>query len=310
MVSNKENFFGQLASIDESLPTHLKPIGQAFLQNLKGVVSTLAVPAAIAIAAINRQRFHQLHLTEIFREKANMLETEEDTCDSRGGELTEPQKSRVLSRARDAMDKEMESPEASNAFKASFFDFLNGVARSGFANVEEAALELLRQGMVLVWGSFEVLCRDLFVAHVNMKPKDVLKLLAEPNTKRRLQLRGLDFETLAQNDFNVADKIGTIIAMDQDLSRLVVLKDIFTALFPERDILRKSLSDKDLWLLNQRRHLIVHQRAIVDQQYIASTGDSLPLGKRLRPTPNEIDASLRLVSDTGLVVLKEVAGSI
>lgn len=305
-VSVRRHQFEKLVSTIEGLPTHLKSIGEAFLQNLEGTTSTLAIPSSIAIAALNMQRFHQLHMAEIFSAKADMTELGEDT---EGADLPEPHKSRALSRAMEAMKQEGESSEKSKSFSMSLVNFLHGTAQNGFANVEKAGRELLRQGLVLMWGAFEVLCRDLFIVHLNKKPREIFKLLNQADTKRRLQLRGIDFETLAENDFGVADRLGSIIAMNQDLSSMIVIKDIFTTLFQHSDSLRKALVEKDLWLLNQRRHLIVHQRAIVDHQYIANTGDSLSIGERLSPTPLEIDNSLHLIRDTGIILLKEIAGS-
>jgi hypothetical protein len=71
--------------------------------------------------------------------------------------------------------------------------------------------------------------------------------------------------------------------------------------------LKDALEQKEMWVLNQRRHLIVHRRGIVDASYIANTGDALALGAELTISPNELERYLTLVADTGVKMIDEIS---
>jgi hypothetical protein len=45
----------------------------------------------------------------------------------------------------------------------------------------------------------------------------------------------------------------------------------------------------DVWVLFQRRHLIQHRASVVDSQYLAATGDPVPLGSTLQVSPKHLE---------------------
>ena len=67
------------------------------------------------------------------------------------------------------------------------------------------------------------------------------------------------------------------------------------ALFPANVRLRTALTQRDLWTLFQRRHLIVHRRGIVDRRYLEATGEGREMGARLAITPQELTKHLGVV---------------
>jgi hypothetical protein len=71
--------------------------------------------------------------------------------------------------------------------------------------------------------------------------------------------------------------------------------------------LRACLSDHELWLLAQRRHLIVHRRGIVDNRYLESTGEKLVPGSQISISPSDIERGLDIVCSAGIELLKSVA---
>ena len=84
---------------------------------------------------------------------------------------------------------------------------------------------------------------------------------------------------------------------------MVVIKDVLDAIFPKETELRDCLSDPDIWLLWQRRHLIVHRRGIVDQSYLAKTSDVPQLGSRLSVSSGYVEASLLRVVGAATAVV-------
>jgi hypothetical protein len=89
--------------------------------------------------------------------------------------------------------------------------------------------------------------------------------------------------------------MGTIMFRDKRLDSLNTIRSVLDALFRDEAI-RTSLGD-EMWLLNQRRHLLVHRRGIIDQQYISRTGESAPLGSSLAISSFELERYILVVRD-------------
>lgn len=112
-----------------------------------------------------------------------------------------------------------------------------------------------------------------------------------------------ELETLAAYDFDLSKSLGTILSQYENLNDLPGIKDVYLALFPGRPTLVASLSDPSLWLLFQRRNLIVHRRGIVDGQYRDKTGDDKPIGERLLVVPREVACYVASVVAAGTEML-------
>jgi hypothetical protein len=181
-------------------------------------------------------------------------------------------------------------PEGNNDDLWDTLNFLENL-RSDEA-VIRAANELILQGVVLCWGAFEVFARDCFIAHLNAKPDRTLVLLADSVAKRRFELPKISLETLATHKFNLSERMGTLLAQQQDLSDVYSVKSVYQALFPDDKRLSDSLSDSDLRLLSLRRNLIVHQCGVVDDIYSDSANCSQQIGERLALSPDDLEAHL------------------
>jgi hypothetical protein len=209
----------------------------------------------------------------------------------------------VLNRAKEHMNRHMQ--ETDHRFGEDMCDFLLAVHDGG--TVSSAVSELHAQGVVLMWSAFEVLARDLFVCCLNCQPDLASRILGDETTKRLFQLKGLDFETLAQYRFDVSHAMGEILIQAHDLGSLEAMKACFGALFPDEPTLRACLSDRQLWLLAQRRHLIVHRRGIVDSKYLESTGEKLVTGTKISVSPSDVEQGLDVVCSAGIELMKSVA---
>ena len=64
------------------------------------------------------------------------------------------------------------------------------------------------------------------------------------------------------------------------------------------------MNSKDLWMLSQRRHLIVHNRGVVDHRYNKQTGETYKEGQRLYVPPTDIELYVTLVRDIGIAILE------
>ena len=70
----------------------------------------------------------------------------------------------------------------------------------------------------------------------------------------------------------LSKKIGTVLISQLNFGDLTNIKRVFAVLFPNALELVTCLNDPNLWLLYQRRHLIVHRRGIVDETYLERSG--------------------------------------
>lgn len=162
--------------------------------------------------------------------------------------------------------------------------------------IGDAAAQLLLQTTVLTWGALEVLSREIFRIYLNCMPTAYAKLIADSDIRKRFELSRISIEKIAGFGFNLSGRLGDLLVEQNDLSDLPGMKATLSALFPEDSRLRDALSDRILWILFQRRNLIVHRRGIIDERYVAATGEELPLGTQLQVRPADIESYLGLVA--------------
>ena len=93
--------------------------------------------------------------------------------------------------------------------------------------------------------------------------------------------------------------MGTYLLSLHDLNDLTAIKDVYKTLFGQKRKLREYFSKSELWLLYQKRNLIVHRRSIIDKQYLQNTGETAKLGTELVVTAKSLDESLELIKDLG-----------
>src|SRR4051812_10675641 len=89
-----------------------------------------------------------------------------------------------------------------------------------------AASELLKACLVLAWGSFEVLCSDVFTAVLNQHPSKAQALLGDERTKRNYQAKNF-VSAMVDHDFNLSGKLGDVLLLQQKLDDLATIRATF-----------------------------------------------------------------------------------
>lgn len=283
MPRHAATFLKPVDDILDSLSPPLVAIARSLRYNLGAVSATAGIPFSLAVASVHSARFQQLHIAE-------KIEGGDDEPDGA-----------ALERARTRMREEQESSEGKRQLADATCHFLLHVAAS--EDTTDAAAELLRQGTVLAWASLEVAVRDVFVAYLNRVPTAAKRLVTDPSTRQLFPLKALEFELLERYQFDLSASMGHVMASLHDIADLPTIKQIVSALFPRSPALGDLLNRKQMWMLSQRRHLIVHRRAVVDDRYNRETGETLPLGSTLLITPTELKESLLLVRDAGIELI-------
>jgi hypothetical protein len=136
----------------------------------------------------------------------------------------------------------------------------------------------MHQACVLAWGSFETFCKEVFIASLNQRP-DLFGIISKNQKLRdRFPVAQSSWPSILESArYDLTGKLGTIIASDRDFSSPQLLKDLFPILFADfgaKEELLKEFESQDLWILGNRRHLIVHRCGIVDAEYMRKCNDS------------------------------------
>ncbi len=76
------------------------------------------------------------------------------------------------------------------------------------------------------------------------------------------------------------------------------------ALLPGEPDARALMQKWNVWLLFNRRHLVVHRCGIVDAEYLDQTGDAAQrIGSMLHVTPEALEGDMRSVAEFGVALL-------
>jgi hypothetical protein len=280
-------FYRPLDDLQAQVAPLLVTPATVFRHNLRSVIETARLPYQLVSAGVYFRRLGNIQMAERIRsglvpgdaEKERIL----DIANTRFREMSKESSFREGARA--------ETEEVLVAIR----DILSD-------EVSLAARELLRQAASLTWAALEILFRDVFVGVLNMRPDLVKSLRAADSAKNYLPLKAVPFEAFETYGFDLSKRMGDLLAEERRMDSVVAMKAVLGPLLSD-DALDGALDQKELRLLNQRRHLVVHRRGIVDSEYLANTDDTLPLGSELEISPENLRTYLVLVRDIGTRML-------
>jgi hypothetical protein len=291
-------FFANLHKELDALHEPYRSAGQAFAHNLRAVIATRTLPFTFAAANSDELYYQRMFLAARIRARSIAPEAGE-LDDSTSLERRRDEHAQKVARA-----KFVEFHESTEGMALCTKDvserLMVAVRTDGIGGAFE---ELLLQGLVLTWSAFEVLARDFFVCYMNDVPSAVEVLLADTACKKRFDTGKVPLEVLSEHGYDLSKKMGTVLAAQNDLGDFVTIKVVFLALFGSNPTLRTCIEDRRLWNIAQRRHLIVHRRAIVDADFLKSTNEQLQLGSKLRVSPHDLEDSLGAIRDVGAAIL-------
>ena len=270
-------------------------LAEVFARNLTSVISTLGIPVTLASAAAEGSHWQRIHMAERIRALIISAEGEEDET---AVEVRRSENAHKI--ALEKMKEFSGSDEGRDQMAADSCRFL--LTSLDSEDMVSAAGELLLQGEVLIWSALESLARDLFEAILNADPKRILPILRDPTAKHRLPSR-FTVEELASFGFDVSTSFGSVLSSYQDFSDIRTIRALLQSALNSDATVEAALADRRLWMLCQRRHLIVHRRGVVDLRYIEATGDQAPQGSRLSVVPSDLEADFQAVGLAGTALL-------
>jgi hypothetical protein len=287
---NPNEIIEPLAPIEQLAGSGFASIAAAFRRNILAVISAATVPFQLTVAGVQHLRWQQLVTAERIRAR-NLIDN--GTAEGESERI-------AVGIARQRMSTELKNESAH------FGDRVLDSLRQALDSCEfaDGASELLRQSTLLSWSALEVLAQDTFVELLNAKPGLTMRLCTDETTKKLFQLKAIGIETLIEHEFDLSRRMGHVLIRLRAIDSVPVMRSTFSVLLPTAEKLREALSDKILWTLNQRRHLIVHKRGVVDQEYLDKTGEDREIGEQLVVTASELEGYVRAVAATGSELLR------
>ena len=297
-----EEIFAEFDAAIALIHTEYQTIANAFRHNVSAALSTVTVPFALASTSVEQSHFQRIHIAERIRARSI-----EEGMLKPGESMESVREQEAYTKAHLRMHEFIQSDDGRNVLIQDICTFLLTSLVNG---LESAAQELLHQGVVLLWSAFEVLCRDTFESLLNEDPAKVQALVSHPITKKRFEAEKVSLDTLAQYGFDISTQLGTILVRQHDFSDLPTIKAVYSVLFPNNADLNEALTHHHLWMLYQRRHLVVHRRGVIDQNYIKATGESLAAGTRLNVSPQFCEDALKVVVSACIALVRSLPADV
>lgn len=277
------------------LPSIRGEIAQAFVGNLYRAQTTAAMPYSLTVQAVRRRRFEALFAAG--RIRALKL--------TRPGQQISPDQ---IKAAADWAHEELKKEEK-NETSSRLPQLAESVLSEFEAQLQDtefavANQELFYQTLVSVWGALELLANELTIALLNEFPRIAARMLREAPAKRHFGANLIGLDTLEENKFDLSSRMGDVLLGDRGLSSLDAIRDVFSIIYSGAKHTHNALNSTNLWLLWQRRHVVVHRRGVVDRAYLEKTGDDKQLlGKPLQINADDVDLAFEGVIQAGLGLL-------
>lgn len=265
-------------------------LATSFIHNLASVISVLEIPIALSKTRAAFQIFEG-HRTQhaILNAVPQIPGTPDEEYEAEQAERTEES----LKVALDIYLEEMKTPAGIERFWNRTYGFLE-VCLENNNELQAASKELLKQGIVLLWSSLEVLVRDFAIREINKCPEII----------RDVDVKSVPLETLARYHYDVKDRLGEIFAEQRDWSNYSVICEVLKRICPKKVELHKKMKAEDLYGLSKKRHLIVHRRGIIDRQYKEETREKGNIGDALDITPAQLKQGLNMIKEIGVELLQ------
>jgi len=275
------------AALDRvQLPANFQPIAKAFRINIESAFQVATIPFTLMFASAVHRRWQAI----LSAQRIRSLKSDVDVRSRE--EFAQRTATERLKEDMDRPDfKSINTNEAISTLETTLLD-------EDFAAASE---ELLRQIVVMSWSAIEVLANDLLISLLNQRPAVAAKTFASKRFGERFG-KNLPLTALETLGFDLKDKMGGVFQHLAKLDSIEDIREIYGIVFDSAE-LSERLKSEELWLLYQRRNLIVHRCSIVDGQYLDKTPESLPLGSKLNVNRDQAEEGLQYVADTGALML-------
>lgn len=262
------------------------PLPSVFINNaldgLRRVTSAGSLPFQLVSNSVYQRRFDAFHTAEVIRSLKDVVP---------GQEPSEEQREHSFQSANAIMREFVRSDKGARYLRDGIIYDLD--QRLNSPAVADAAFELLVQTLISAWTVFESSVRTFIIDWINADPRRSNPVLASPDLKPYFGKQAVDIAVINDHAFDLTSSMGDILFRERRLDNLNVIRSVLEALFNNSDV-RGALAE-DMWMLNQRRHLFVHRRGLVDVEYLGRTNDTALVGEKLSVTSSDVEHYIRAV---------------
>ena len=196
-------------------------IASAFRGNILSTLQVATIPFKMAETTAMQRRYDAFLAAERIRQLKNV---------SSGADLIEAHEEAARAKARERMQEFQSTDEFIIYFRnAVVGDLANYAQRDEFRS---AAQELLRNTLLMFWGTIEVFFSESARVVFNERPDLAALTLSNDSTRKHFAMKALPIEVLAARSFNVASSLGDILLEERQLDSLVVMRDVANVVFP------------------------------------------------------------------------------
>ncbi|AZV77952.1 hypothetical protein EBB79_08605 [Parasedimentitalea marina] len=288
MIFPSETFLAPLEPYSDGEYPCAKSVASA-AEGLHSVISAAGLPFQLIQESTMQRRFDRFHAAE----RILALIPEKP-----GSGLSEDSERRALKSADQKMTEFLNNDEGSDIIRDQIIFEMDRRLKS--STVRIAAQELLVQTLISTWSIFESFARSFIIAWLNDDPSRASSIIASQDLKDFFGKKVVDLQTIGDHGFDLSKSMGTVLFKDRRLDSLGNIRGAMKAFFNSSNI--QTALGKDLWILNQRRHLFVHNRGVVDLEYLKKSGDTAPLGERLTLKCADVEQHLVSVREAIIAV--------
>ncbi len=264
-------------------------------EGLQSVLSAATLPFELIQSAALERRFDRFLMAEGIRGPKSTIPLPGEVA------IDDDERERLAyERADRRMNDFMSSKEGSDYFRDTLVHEMNHRLRS--QGVRTAAEELMVQTLISSWSVFESFSRSFIISAINENPRMAEPVLRAPDLRDVFGKQVVDLQTIGDHGFDLSSSMGSILFKNRRLDSLGNIRSVMKALLDSSEV--QTALGQELWLLNQRRHLLVHNRGIIDAEYCKNTGDKGPIGAKLKVTATDAENSLTAVRDAILAVCR------
>jgi hypothetical protein len=180
----------------------------------------------------------------------------------------------------------------------------------------DAFQALIQQATAMIWGAFEAYCYDLYRILFTEK-LSLLRAVAAaqangtPWGAAPKQLADyIAAETTKAACVSAADAFDTYANKKLPSMNIRAIRFFAKVIFPSDAQLLALLNAAEVSKLAARRHLFLHAAGIVDQAYVADSGESLTIGTKLLVTPRELALAFRAISSASGALAKAASTAV
>ena len=158
-------------------------------------------------------------------------------------------------------------------------------------------------GVSSFWSCFEILAKDLWEVCVNIKPNPHAYDTDTKKDAAGIYKKKIDLDLLKRYDFNVSNKLGTILKSKFDPWGVNEIISAFQSVVCS-DLNMTAFKDT-LFYIEECRHLIQHRAGVIDQKFVTRFPSTNQKGQRLVFNRNEVVNLGSSIVEAGIILIEK-----